>query len=273
MTSSIRDGIQQDHNKQAYKPFNPMEEPGLISILFLSRGRHGITKQTLATTFEAAALYPGEVEWLFLEQGHGGEAAANLTVFRNLPVERKLVVESNRNYGINVGLNTLWGMSRGSYCMILENDWQNAIPTFDFLTAGKSILDERQSVGVVQLRAIFDPAENWGRNKPEYNPWSCSPAALEEAGIKIWQDKTVDGHEFYISEFPAAFNNNPILIRKSLYKECGVYPEPPMTHDPRHGETEYQGRVARTGCAAAHIGKEVYYHIGGSRSKEFSNGT
>lgn len=152
--------------------------------------------------------------------------------------------------------------------MIHENDWMNQDSSFPFMEHAKDILDEHSHVGLVQMRAVWDPAENWGLRKPDYSPWSCEPAALEAANVKVWKETTSRGHEFLVSEFANGFNNNPNLMRKSLYRECGPYPEPPMTADPRHGETEYQGRVANTSCATAHINREVYVHMGGSRKRE-----
>jgi hypothetical protein len=148
--------------------------------------------------------------------------------------------------------------------MVHESDFLNKNVKFNFLQAAKDILDEKSEIGIVQLRAIYDAAENWGFGKAEYSPFSTTDAKLAAAKIKVWKDKTKAGHEYLISEFPNGFNNNPNLIRKSIYKECGPYPEPPLNCDLRHGETEYAGRVAKTGCAVAHIFTDIYHHIGGS---------
>jgi len=234
-----------------------MCEPGLISVLFLSCGRPDVTKRCLNATVNAASQYEGEIEWLFMEQGGSDE---NYTLFRDLPLHRKVVIQQD-NYGINNGLNQLWGVSRGEYCFILENDWMNATPDVNFLQLVRDILEDKSDVGIVQLRAIHDPSENWGYRKPEYSPWSCDPQQLAQAGISVHQEK-VGEHRYLLSEFPNGFNNNPTVIRKQVYRECGPYPEPPLGTDPRHGETEYQRRVERTGCAIAHVGKEIYYHCG-----------
>lgn len=281
MTSSIRDGSQQDRDIREYKPHDPFEEPGLISILFLSCGKHALAKAALQSTAEGLRTYPGEVEWLFLEQEDDPEwdyqceglpnktdGRENTAMYERFNVERKVIVRPNRNYGINNGFNQLWAVSRGQYCMIHENDWVNQDPGFPFMEHAKDILDEHSHIGLVQMRAVWDPTENWGLRKPEYSPWSCEAPALDAAGIKVWEETTSRGHEFLVSEFANGFNNNPNLMRKSLYRECGPYPEPPMTADPRHGETEYQERVAKTSCATAHINREVYVHMGGARKKE-----
>jgi hypothetical protein len=145
--------------------------------------------------------------------------------------------------------------------MVHENDWE-CRKSVDFLSLARDIFNERLDVGIVQLRAVYDPCENWGIGKPLYSPWSCSNDMLDKANVRRWEDETYAGHKFQIARFPNGFNNNPTIIRKSLYRECGPYPEPELGTDPRHGETEYQERVAHTACAVAHIGLELYYHCG-----------
>lgn len=261
MTSSSKhitaDAPKWNYNKHSYKPHDPMCEPGLFSVLFLSCGRPDVTKSCLDATVCAASIYEGEVEWLLMEQGGSEE---NYEYFRDLPLQRKVIIRQD-NFGINNGLNSLWGISRGEYCFILENDWMNAKPDADFLGTVRQIMESKSEVGIVQLRAIHDCNQNWGYRKPAYSPWSCTPQQLSEANITMYQERVGD-HHYLISDFPNGFNNNPTVIRKSLYKECGPYPEPPLGADPRHGETEMQGRVAATGCAIAHIGIELYYHRG-----------
>jgi hypothetical protein len=225
-----------DYNEHSYKPHDPMCEPGLFSVLFLSCGRPDVTKPCLDATVRAASRYEGEIEWLFMEQGG-----------------------SEENY--EHFLNQLWGLSRGEYCFVLENDWMNAKPDVDLFGTVRQIMEDKSEIGIVQLRAIHDHNENWGYRKPEYSPWSCTPQQLEEAKIKMHQEQVGD-HHYLICDFPNGFNNNPCVIRKNLYRGCGPYPEPPLGTDPRHGETEYQQRVAQSGCAIAHIGVELYYHCG-----------
>jgi len=269
MTSSKRNGIVQDYSKQEYKPFNPMCEPGLISILFLSCNKHKLADISLTSTIAASRNYGGEIEWCFLEQGTSPDADDNIALFKRLNLERKVMILPDTNYGINSGFNSLWHISRGEFCMHHESDWLNKHADFPFISTARDILLERSDVGIVQLRAPSDPNENWGRNKPEYNPWSCTEKQLKDSGIKIWIEKIKSGHQYAISEFPNGWNNNPSIIRKSLFKECGPLPEPPFTSDLRHGETEMAERVAKSGCAIAHIGVELYYHIGGAARKYY----
>lgn len=247
-----------DFNKPEYKRHDVFCEPGLISILFLSCGRPHLTKRSLESTMRAAEQYDGEIEWLFMEQGHCEET---YKYFCSIAANRKVIIRQS-NWGINQAINQLWALSRGEFCMIHENDWCNAKPDANFLSITKSIFQEKSDVGIVQLRAVRDPNENWGINKPTYSPWSCSPEKNEQAGVQLWQEQLESGHQYFISSFPNGFNNNPNLIRKKLYRECGPYPESIVGGDPRHGETVYQERVADTGCAIAHIGMELYYHIG-----------
>lgn len=267
MTSSSRhmepDQPRWNYQKPVYKEYDTHCEPGLISILFLSCGRPEITRNALARTREAVSLYDGELEWILLEQGGCKE---NLDLFESLDEERKVII-SQRNFGINNGLNQLWSLSRGEFCFVHENDWFNRMPHFDFLKVTNEIFRQHREVGIVHLRAVTDPNENWGFGKPEYNPWSCSNQDVEKAGIMISMEETASGHPFLISDFPNGFSNNPVIIRKSLYRECGPYPEPPLGADPRHGETLMQKRVADTGSLTAHIGVELYVHAGRQPTK------
>lgn len=257
MTSSIRSGAIQDYSLQEYKKHDLFCEPGLVSILFLSCGRPNITRDSLASTQEALKNYKGEIEWLFLEQGDNSD---NIELFEKFPAERKVIIRPNRNYGINNGLNQLWSLSRGEYVMVHENDWINKMPDFNFMKYGVEILNENNDVSIVQLRAIRDPFENWGFGKWEYSPWSCDKDTLRSNSVFYEIRSTSSAHNFVVAQFPNGFNNNPILMRKSLYRRCGPYPEPHMNADPRHGETEYQQRVAKTELLTAHISMELYYH-------------
>src|SRR5689334_2658348 len=262
MTSSDRhlgrDDVRWDYNIQRYKNNRDVFlESGLMSILFLACGRHDVTRRCLLSTVDAVARSPVPMEWIFIENG---QCEDNYRLFNEIPLERKVVIRQ-KNYGINEGLNQAWAVSRGEWCMIHENDWE-CRKKADFLSLTRDIFNERLDVGIVQLRAVYDPCENWGIGKPLYSPWSCSNEMLERANVRRWDDETFNGHKFQIAKFPNGFNNNPIVIRKTLYREYGSYPEPEVGTDPRHGETEYQERVARTSCAVAHIGMELYYHCG-----------
>jgi hypothetical protein len=267
MTSSdkhLKDGQSRwDYTKQAYKEYDTHCEPGLISVLVLSCGRPENTIRSLDSTLQAASHYGGEIEWVLLEQG---ACDATYDYFMCLSLDRKVVVRQ-RNYGINNGLNQLWHLSRGEYCMVHENDWLNALPHFNMFGVAKEILEENGDIGIIQMRAIYDPRENWGLGKPDYSPWSCSDDTLAQARIPKWEEHTQSGHRYWVSEFPNGYNHNPNLTRKNLWKEVGPLPEAPIGYDPRHGETEMQGRIALTGAVVAHIGEELYYHIGQSPTK------
>lgn len=269
MTSSKRNGIIPDFNRQEYKSHNPMCEPNLLSILFLSCNKHKLADVCLTSTKIATQHHQGEIEWCLLEQGNSVDAEDNVRLFQNIKLERKVIIRPDMNYGINSGFNSLWSISRGEFCMHHESDWLNRHTYIDFVQIAKDILNERSDIGIVQLRAPSDPNENWGFHKPEYNPWSCSEKELSASNTKIWLEKTKAGHQFAISEFANGWNHNPQIIRKSLFKECGPLPEPPLNCDLRHGETEMAERVAKTGCAIAHIGIELYYHIGGAARFSF----
>lgn len=246
-----------DFNVREYKSYDAFQEKGLFSIVVLAHGRPDTTRRSVLSTLDCIRDYQGEVEWIFIENGGSKE---NLEFFNGLTLDRKVVVQ-HKNYGINHGLNQGWALSRGEYVMIHENDWE-AVRTVDFFKIASEIFAEKSDVGIVQLRDPFDPHENHGRGKPEYNPWSCPTEMVEDAGYKIWKEQTESGNAYLISEFPNGFNNNPVIIRKDLYRHCGPYPEPVVGSDPRHGETEYQERVASSGCAIAYIGVPVYWHMG-----------
>lgn len=271
MTSSIRAGMQRDQGIQVYKPFDPLCEPGLLSILFLSCDKHRLAGKSIASTIEAAKLYDGEIEWIFLEQGETDDATANLGLFANLDFERKTIIRPNRNYGINSGLNSLFSISRGEFVMIHESDWLNASPKMDFVSRALQILNHDPSIGFVRLRALTDMNENWGYGKPEYDSFTCSQKQLEAAGILVESKTLPNGIHYAVSNQPNGYCNNPIIIRKSIYRQFGPFPEPPMTADPRHGETEMQERINESGYKTAHIGVEIYYHIGGGLRKQYES--
>lgn len=248
-----------DNNNQHYKSTNDVFlESGLFSIVVLAHGRPDLTRQSVLSTIDCLEFCKEAIEWIFVENGMND---VNAAFFHDLPLERKVVIRQ-RNYGINEGFNQGWAISRGEFIMIHENDWINIAHKFDFLATAKDIFNSKETIGIIQLRDPFDPNENFGLGKPEYNPWSCSTEILANHGIKVWEEKSQQGHRFLLSEYPNGFNNNPILMRKKLYRECGPYPEPEVGCDPRHGETLYQGRVAATGCAIAYIGTPLYRHMG-----------
>lgn len=249
-----------DNNNQHYKSTNDVFlESGLFSIVVLAHGRPEITRQSVLSTVECLERSQEAIEWIFVENARNNDNAAFFD--GGLQLERKVVIRQH-NYGINEGLNQGWALSRGEFVMIHENDWLNIALKLDFLAIAKDIFDSKESVGIIQLRDPFDPNENFGFGKPLYNPWSCSPDELAKYNIKVWQESSPKGHKYLLSEYPNGFNNNPIIMRKALYRECGPYPEAEVGCDPRHGETEYQGRVAATGCAIAHIGIPLYRHMG-----------
>lgn len=236
--------------KQAFKDHDPYCEPGLISILFLSNGKPETTAACLKATAESVEAYGGEVEWCFMENGDN-EAVRD--IFFKFPAERKTVLVS-KNWGIMHGFNQLWSISRGEYCFIHENDFLNKVPQLDFLTHAKQILDDRPEVGIVSLRAVGDPYENWGFGKLEYWPYSCGQ--FEEC-------RTKDGWDYMEADYPNVYNNNPNVMRKSLWRLCGFFSEPLVGTDPRHDEAHYQRKVHETKMIGAHIGRELYFHIGG----------
>src|SRR4051812_36207553 len=93
-------------SRQAYKSGDPFCEPGLFSILVLACGRPWVTWRSLRSTAKAVARYPGEVEWIFVENGGN---RYNLRLFERFPAERKVIVRQD-NYGINEGLNQAWAL-------------------------------------------------------------------------------------------------------------------------------------------------------------------
>lgn len=247
-----------DYNFQCYKDTTDVFlEPGLFSIIILAHGRPTITRQCFLSTLECLQLYAGELEHIFIENGN---CEPNYEFFKELNLERKVIIRQD-NFGINEALNNGLALSRGEFIFILENDWM-ATCQIDFLSIAKEIFIEKSDIGIIQLRDPFDPNENHGKGKAEYNPWSCSEQQLNKAKIKVWREQTKNNHNYLISNHPNGFNNNPILIRKQVYRECGPYPEPVCGSDPRHGETLYQAKVASLGCMTAYVGIPIYQHFG-----------
>jgi len=245
-------------NHQCYKSNDDVFfEPGVFSIVVIAHGRPDTTRGCILSTYDAISSHDGEVEWIFVENG---QSEQNRQFFFDFPHDRKVTVVQ-KNYGINEALNQGWALSRGEYVLIHENDW-GCQRKVDFLEIAQDIFESNPDVGIIQLRDPRDPKENHGLGKPEYNPWSCGEDQLEAAGIKVWTEETKGGYTYLVSEFPNGFNNNPVIMRKTLYRECGPYPEPIVGADPRHGETVYQKRVADHGCKIAHIAMPLYRHLG-----------
>lgn len=246
-----------DFSIQQYKSFRDVFcEKDLISILFLACGRSDVTRRCLLSTVDAVSRSTSEIEWILMENGND---EVNYKLFQELPVDRKVIIRQ-KNYGISEALNQLWCISRGEYCFIHENDWELR-NKMDFLSISLDIFNEKKDIGIVQLRAINDNNEQWGRGKAEYWPWDCSLDELDRKQIKIWHEKTMKGFNYMISNHPNAWNNNPCLIRKEIYRSCGPLEEAEIGTDPRHGETSMQIRTSKLGFVSAHIG-ELYYHIG-----------
>jgi hypothetical protein len=245
-----------DATKHEFKSYDPFCEPSLVSILFLAYGNHEITKLCLESTQKALLQYTGELEFCFLENGLDDN---NWSLFQQFPCQRKKLIRSS-NWGIMSAMNDLWSVSRGEYCLILENDFWNSKSSFNFLQTAKDILDEKSEVGMVHLRAINDPYENWGWGKLDFNPFSTGD---------YWAEYTKSGHKYFIADYPNKYNNNPNLMRKTLWRECGHFSEPIVGSCPKHDETHWQTRVNATDCVAAHIASEVYIHVGGYAKQKF----
>jgi GT2 family glycosyltransferase len=252
-----------DYSVQRYKDLPDVFcEEDLVSVLFLACNRPDVTKRSLLSTVDALRFHEGEIEWIFMENGGCDE---NFALFKELSLSRKVIIRQE-NYGINEAFNQMWALSRGEFCMVHENDFECRL-SVDFLAIAKDIMKHSTDIGVVQLRSIDDPRENWGRGKPEFSPWSCNPGQLAGSPVKLWQEHTANGHPFAMSDLPYGWNNNPNLIRKSLYRECGPLDEAELGCDPRHGETAMQVRVGKSGAMTAHICMPLYFHIGQQSTK------
>jgi glycosyltransferase involved in cell wall biosynthesis len=246
-----------DYNVQQYKSSRDVFfEKGLFSILFLACGRHDVTRRCLLSTIDAVTNYSKPLEWILMENGNDDQ---NYQFFHDLKLERKVVIRQS-NYGINEAWNQMWSISRGEFCIKLENDFENRKPDFDFINIAYDIFQEKPDVAIVQLRAIWDPCENWGLYKEMYNPWSCDRSSLKK--VKVYDEETKNGHKYLLGTKFYGFNNNPNIIRKTLYREYGPYPECEVGSDPRHGESFLQEIILNSGCAISHINKEIYFHVG-----------
>lgn len=244
---------------QQYKTFRDVFcEKDLFSILFLACGRPEVTKRCLLSTIDAVDRTKQPVEWIFMENGQCEE---NYLLFQDLPLERKVVIRQ-KNFGISEALNQMWAISRGEYCCVLENDWENRLPSFDFIGHSAEIFNHNKDIGIIQLRAVFDNNEQWGRGKAEYWPWDCFEDELKTKKVRLWLESTSGGYIYQMANHPNAWNNNPSIIRKQIYRECGPLEEAEVGTDARHGETNMQLRTAKLGFVTAHISKEIYYHCG-----------
>lgn len=260
MTSSTRYNGKPNRGWQCYKNHDPFEEPGLVSILFLSCGRHKLTKTCLDRLTASVSMYDGEIEWVFFENGQSQE---NIKLFRSLPFDRKKIVDTSRNWGINVAFNDMHRLARGEFCVEMENDWFNVSPNLNWLRLSKDILAIDDQIGLVQLRSARDPCENWGLGKPEYSPWTCG---LGEVRI------TPTGHRFLVYSDFYGYNHNPHIMRKRCRVEVGDLPEPVANSDLRHGETSYQKEFRKAGYNIAHIGTRLFEHVGGALIRKYELG-
>lgn len=237
---------------------DPYYEHGLISVMFLSCGRHDVTKFCIKSTLDTLKYFDGNIEFIFLEQGWDiayGEAERNLNFYRALKYDRSIIVMPDKNYGINNAINQMYRLSRGTYLLLLECDWYCSSKDHGWLRDSCKILDEFKDIGVVQLRNIYDPNENWGYGKQQYNPFSiCNNKNV----IKKYTSNNVPfllaTHKF------AGINNNPNLIRKDVYRDIGLCKEPLLESDLKHGETDREERFMNTHWKVAHLINGVFFH-------------
>lgn len=263
MTSSTKNIIPSNsawnYNIQRYKNYDVHCEKDLISIIFLAFNKPLLTKICFDRLVKSTSMYSGEIEWILINNDCNEE---NYRLFSSYSFPRKVILQQS-NWGINHGLNQGWSLSRGEYGLIMESDWFNNKSDYNFLQTSLEILNDNQSIDILQLRAIWDQHENWGSGKPEYWPWNIREDAAK-AGYPVLEKATNNGYKYLECTFPNGFCNNPILMRKSLYRKCGPYPEPEYGTDPRHGETFYQGKVASLHSVTGHINQELFVHAGGS---------
>jgi len=261
---SIPKNQKTDRSIQQYRDIkNIYYEPGLISILILSCGKHNIFKTCLSTTLNSLKDYDGDLEYILLEQAfdiNPEDAKKNIEYFNKMTsdIDRTLVIMPSRNGGINYGINQLWQLSRGEYILFLENDWFCNCRDEKWLLLAKTILDDHQDIGILQLRAIDDPNENWGFRKPEYSPWSCEGQPDIQKRTAIFNNNHI---MFYVAKKRIyGVNNNPALWRKDMRNELGCMSEPELWSDLRYGETAYQEKFMVDQWEVAHIRVPVYYH-------------
>jgi len=207
---------------------------------------------------ESVKQYEGEIEWIFAENGCDQN---NLSMYRLFDCERKKIVDTNRNWGINVAFNDMYRIARGEFCVEMENDWFNQDLSVNWLSIAKGILMSDESIALVQLRSIYDQNENWGVNKKEYNPWSC--------GLGKEYRLSTNGYRYLVCRDFYGYNHNPHMIRKRYRNHVGDLPEPTAQSDPRHGETLYQELFLKAGYNTAHINTRLFEHVGGALRKQY----
>lgn len=260
MTSNRRGVIKRDYNHQEYKSFDPFQEPNLISILFLSCGRPKLTKVCLERLVESTSRYTGKLEWIFYEGGDEGDCLENIKLFNSFSCERKKIITTNDNWGINCGFNDLHRIARGEFHVEMESDWYCVNPSFNWLESSKEIFWADSRIGIVQLRSVFDSSENWALRKKDYSPWTCDRYRI---------DRTVGGHEFLLAEDFFGYNHNPMAIRTSTLQDIIPLPEPEYHSDPRHGETFSQIIYREKQHKISHINTPLFEHVGGCLRKQY----
>jgi GT2 family glycosyltransferase len=202
-------------------------------------------------------MYSGELEWIFAENG---QDADNLAMYKAFNCERKKIIDTNRNWGINCAFNDMHRISRGEFVVEMENDWWATDIEFDWITRSLDIMRNDPDIGIVQLRSIWDSNENWGIHKKDYNIWSVG--GYSEA-------KTESGHSYLYAKDFYAYNHNPNLSRKVAIESILPLSEPIYQSDLRNGEGEAQKIFRETHWKCAHINRRLFEHVGGSLRKQF----
>lgn len=262
MTFSIRPRYSTNNEIHKLKDFDTHCEPDLISILFLSQWKPKLTRVCIDSALKSISLYPGEREHIFLVNGINHEEGwANFLYFKDLDVERKVIISNDLNYGIGVGLNNLFSISRGEFVLLLEADWYAVNQTWDFLSVSMEIFHEQPDLQILHLRDYADQFENWGLYQKDFNPWSI----LEECGKSVFKHFTSSGHPYLLSRYKYCYSNNPCIIRKSFWRSIGLFDESINNADARHGETQYQLRVHALNPLVGHIVRPLFIHGGGTR--------
>ncbi len=255
----IPKGQKIDRKIQVYRDIdNIYSEHGLVSIMFLSCGRHDVTKFCIESTLNSLRNFNGNIEFIFMEQGWNvnyQEAEKNLIFYKSLKYDRSVIIIPNKNYGINNAINQMYRLSRGIYTLLLECDWYCLSNDSYWLDNGCKILDNYENIGVVQLRNIYDPNENWGYGKQQYNPFSiCN-------NKNILRQYTSDNIPFLLATHKfAGINNNPNLVRKDVYRDIGLCKEPLLESNLKHGETDREERFMNTTWKVAHLIDGVFFH-------------
>lgn len=251
-----------DRERIVYRDIDdPYNEQGLISVLFLSCSKHHITKHCFLSSVKALSNL--DLEWCLCEQGWDidyQQSFNTMQLFLDVELNRKIVICPDKNYGIATAFNDLFRMARGEYCLVLENDFLCKRIDNLWLLKAKAILDEYPKIGIVHLRSIDDPQENWGWGKEVYNIWSIrnhSEVKTCEIDVNGWKSN------FLFTEMPInGITNNPCLVRKSMREELGYDKEVELWCDLRHSEQDLQRKYLKSGWHTAHISDNVYYHVG-----------